>query len=384
MRDLFHPVDPTEIAVAATRDRRLFRKTERTAAFARLLPWETLNTLITSDALASGRVGMARQGRLLPLEMAGAAGRPKSGDWIAPDAIQNLCHQGLSLVLNNVEKQVPAIAAMNAMIERYLRCETITNAYASFNRDSAFQAHLDPHNVLILQLYGRKRWWCYGQRAPYPLEGRLFPNLEKMSAPEWEGVLEPGDILFVPRGDVHRAVVEDANSLHLTVTMTPPSGADLLTRLARTSLREELGRRYLPVHGDADARREHQEDLKTMAHRLVDSLDIDAFLAGADRARSPARPFNLGIAQSLEPATEVQPALRRRVELPEVDAAEIRVELGSAVVTLSAPERDVLAALIEADALTMEQLSAKLPAIDVYGAVAGLARKALVFLFAAV
>ena len=52
-------------------------------------------------------------------------------------------------------------------------------------------------------------------------------------------------------------------------------------------------------------------------------------------------------------------------------------------------ERDVrafvdklLAALLEADALTMEQLSAGLPGVDVYAAVMGLTCKAMVFLFA--
>ncbi len=381
LRNLFHPVDPAEIAEAASHGLRLYRKTERAEAFARLLPWETLNTLITSDALVSGRVSMARQGRSLPLEMAGAAGRPKNGDWIAPDAIQNLCHQGASLVLNGVERQAPGIAAMNAMIERYLRCETITNAYASFNLESAFRAHFDPHDVLILQLHGRKRWWCHGQIEQFPLKAKAFAN-EELPPPDWEGVLEPGDILFVPRGDVHRAQVEGANSLHLTVTMTPPSGADVLGQLARRSLREALGRRYLPVGADADLRRQHQEALKGMFHRLVDTFDIDDLLAELDRARAPASPFNLGLVQALEPGTEVQPALRRRLDLPEANGADVRVETAGAVVTLTAVERDVLAALLEADSLTMEQLSVRIPGADVYGAVAGLARKAMVFLFA--
>lgn len=380
MQNLFHPVDPAEIADAAMQSRRMYRKTERAAAFARLLPWETVNTLITADALVDGRVGMARQGRTLPLEMVGAVGRPKTGDWIAPEAIQNLCDQGASLVLNNVEKRVPAIAAMNAMVERYLRCNTITNAYVSFNRDSAFKAHFDPHNVLILQLHGRKRWWCYGQTERFPLDGSVFPNLEDLPAPEWEGVLEPGDILFVPRGDVHRAMVEDANALHLTVTMTPPTGSDVLAWLGRRSLTEKLGRQYLPIHSGADERLVHQEALRALFHRLVDSLDLDALLVDADRARAPARPFSLGLGQSLEPSTEVQPALRRRIQLPVANGVDVRVELGGVVVTLSAVECKVLALLLEADACTMLQLATMLPDADVYVAVAGLARKALVFL----
>lgn len=380
LRDFFHPVDPAEIADAAMMDHRLFRKTDRADGFARLLPWERLNTLITGEALMSGRITLARLGRPLPLEMASLPSRPKSGDWISPEAIHNLCQQGASLVINSIERQIPAIAAMNAMIERYLRCETITNAYVSFNRDSAFKAHYDPHNVLILQLHGRKRWWCYGQKDAYPLAGKTFAD-DQLPPPEWEGVLEPGDVLFVPRGDVHRACVEDANSVHLTVTMTPPCGADVFARLAQQALGAEGGRRYLRVLGNADTRQEDGAALRDLFHRLVDALDLDAFLADADRLRPAARPFNLGLLQSLSPETEVQPALRRRIDLPEVTAGDVRVMIGGATVTLNAAERDVLAALLAADALTVAGLEAALPGREVQAAVAGLARKSLVFLF---
>lgn len=380
LRDFFYPVDPAEIARAAMLDHRLFRKTARAESFARLLPWDGLNTLITGDSLMSGRISLARLGRPLPLEMVSLQSRPKGGEWVSPEAIHNLCHQGASLVFNSIERQIPAIAALNAMIERYFRCETITNAYVSFNRDSAFKAHFDPHNVLILQLYGRKRWWCYGQMDTYPLTGKTFAD-DQLPEAEWEGVLEPGDILFVPRGDVHRACVEDSNSVHLTVTMTPPCGADVFVRLAQQSLSEELGRRYLRVDGDAEARREDRDELRNLFHRMVDTIDIDAFLADADKMRAAARPFNLGLLQSLSPQTEVQPALRRRIDIPVAPAGDVHVMIGGATITLNAAERDVLVVLLAADALTVAELEARLPGLDVHGGVAGLARKSLVYLF---
>ena len=380
MRQFFHPVDPHEIIRAADVNVRLFRKTSRKDAFARLLPWDRLNTLFTADALASGRLSLARNGRTLPLEMAGVSRGAKGGEWLAPDAIQNLCHQGLSIVLNNVEKSVPEIAAMNAMVERHFRSDTITNAYASFNRDSAFKAHFDPHNVLILQLHGRKRWWCYGQLADLPIAAKAF-EAGDLPAPEWEGVLEPGDILFIPRGDVHRAMVEDANSLHLTVTITPPCGADVLEHLSRAALGDKLGLSYLPMSSGADGRRQFEADLKGFFHRLVDTLDVEVFLNDADRARQAFRPFNLGVSQALLPSTEVWPALRRRISLNESGGADVRVEIGGGIVTLSSCERNVLAALLDADVLTVAQLATTLPSSNVLEAVEKLARKSLVFLF---
>lgn len=368
LRDFFHPIDPAEIAAAVADPRRLVRTTERASAFARLLPWATLGTLITAEALRKGQVTIARQGRPLPLEMVGVGA---SG--LAPDAVQALCDQGASLVLDQVDKQVPAIAAMNAMIERYLRCDTHTNAYASFNRESAFKAHFDGHNVLILQLQGRKRWWCYGQKVRFPLKGQTFSTLEDLPPPEWEGVLEPGDMLYIPRGDVHRAMVEGPQSLHLTVTMVPPTGADVLTRLGQKLLHEEIGRAYLPVLGDAADRAAHQAALRAAFHQLVETFDIDAYLAEADRDRAPCRPFSLGLSQSISPDTRVQPAMRRRIPIAELEARH-----GA----LSDGERAVLALLLVEDSLTVQQLADRLPGHNTHSAVEALARRTLVFLFA--
>lgn len=366
LRDFFHPIDPTELTEAIAGGQRLFRTTDRAAAFARLLPWATLGTLITADSLQRGHVTVARQGRPVPLEMLGA-----SSGGLAPEAIQALCDQGASLVLNNIDGQVPAIAAMNAMVERHLRCDTHTNAYASFNRESAFKPHFDGHDVLILQLHGRKRWWCYGQKIRFPLKGQTFSAPEDLPPPEWEGVLEPGDMLYIPRGDIHRAMVEESHSLHLTVTMIPPTGADVLGWLGRKLLHQEIGRAYLPVLGDATDRAAHQTALRAAFKELVQSFDIEAFLAEADRDRAPCRPFSLGLSQSVNSATRVQPALRRRVPIAAVEA-----RCGA----LSAAERAVLELLLREDALSAHEVAEHLPGHDTHAAIETLARRALVFL----
>lgn len=366
--DFFHPIDPADIAEAARQECRLHRRTGRADAFSGLLPWDRLGTLITTEALRTGQVTIARQGRPLPVEMVSTG----TGA-LAPDAIQTLCAQGASLVLNGVERQVPAIAAMNAMVERHLRCNTHSNAYASFNRESAFKAHFDGHNVLILQLHGRKRWWCYGQAERYPMVGRTFADPEALPPAEWEDVLEPGDLLYLPRGDVHRAQVEGPGSLHLTVTMRPPTGADMMVWLGRALSNEDIGRQYLPVIGKAQDRSAHQAALRAAFHRLVDALDIDRFLAEADRERAAFRPFSLGLGHAIAPDMIVQPALRRRVPLTPGNGP-----YGA----YPEPERAVLALLLVEDALTVRQIAEALPAFDVFAAVEALARKALVFLFA--
>ena len=381
LRNLFHPIDPGEILGAADENRLLFRHTDRSEMFARLLPWATLNTLILSEKLLSGSMGFWRQGRKVPWKMLGLSARKPDGDWPTADLVQSLCDQGMSIVLNNIGDDVPAIAAMNAMVERYLRCNTHTNAYASFKHDSAFGAHYDSHNVLVLQLHGSKRWWSHGQVASFPQEGKVFRSLEELPPAEWEGVLEPGDILFLPRGHVHRATANDTYSVHLAIGLTPPNGEDVLKWLARQALASERARQYIPAHAAPRALNQHCDDLRAMLHQMADKLDLADFLADADLARAPARPLNLGLSQALALATHVQPALRRRIALPPVHHGEARLCLGDMKVTLTVGERDVLAKLLDEDAMSLAELAEALPETDVKAAVASLARKSLIFLF---
>ena len=381
LRERLHPCEPDELARAIRENRRQFWRAGGGGSFRDLLAWPTLTALITADALSGGTVRAMRRDRDLPLEMLTRAAGRAGQRTLVPEALQQACRQGLSLVVNEINEQVPAIAAMNAMLERHLRCNVLTNAYVSYEQEGAFSAHYDNHDVLILQVHGRKRWWCHGQVDPYPVRTRIFPTASSLPPAEWEGVLEPGDVLFVPRGDVHHAAAFEAEaSVHLTVTMLPPQGTDLLRWLGKRSESEELARRSIPAGSTADELAGWTEAYRQMLHAMVDATDLADFLADADRARAPVRPLNLAPPQAPLPTTVVQPSLRRRIPVP-AGAGDVALQLGPATVKLTEPEREVLARLLEHDSLTVEELSAALPATDVGAAVASLARKSLVFLF---
>jgi len=381
LRERLHPCEPDDLTQAIRENRRQFWRARGDGSFRDLLSWPTLTALITADALSGGTVRAMRRDRDLPLEMLTRASGRAGQRTLVPEALQQACRQGLSLVVNEINEQVPAIAAMNAMLERHLRCNVLTNAYVSYEQEGAFSAHYDNHDVLILQVHGRKRWWCHGQVDPYPVRTRIFPTASSLPPAEWEGVLEPGDVLFVPRGDVHHAAAFEAEaSVHLTVTMLPPQGIDLLRWLGKRAESEDLARRSIPACADAGELAGWTDAYRQMLHGMVDATDLADFLADADRARAPVRPLNLAPTQAPLPTTVVQPSLRRRVPVP-AGTEDVPLQLGPAVVKLSGPEREVLARLLEHDSLTVAELSAALPETDVGAAVASLARKSLVFLF---
>ena len=53
-----------------------------------------------------------------------------------------------------------------------------------------------------------------------------------LSDPVWEELIEPGDVLYVPRGEAHDAVGEVKPSVHLTFGILAPNGIDVLNWIA--------------------------------------------------------------------------------------------------------------------------------------------------------
>jgi hypothetical protein len=73
----------------------------------------------------------------------------------------------------------------------------------------------------------------------------------------WEGTLEDGDLLYIPRGWWHVALPLAEPTLHLTVGIHNRTGLDLLRWLAERMRASETFRRDLPRMSSAQVRAEH-------------------------------------------------------------------------------------------------------------------------------
>ena len=91
---------------------------------------------------------------------------------------------------------------------------------------------LFPQDVFILQLDGRKEWRLYDVPVKHPFMGHKVGRVPQGEPPAQAGrprmtlTLEPGDMLYMPRGLVHEAATTDAApSLHLTITADTQSAS---------------------------------------------------------------------------------------------------------------------------------------------------------------
>lgn len=368
---LLHPHEPEQLEQAIRRRERLYLPAGRADAFAGLLPWPVLNSIVTAKALSDGQIGLVRENRFLPLEMSTSLLPSSKYRERVSVSIHSLAEQGVSLVVNWIGRLVPEIEALNRIIERSLGCAVNTNAYVSFNKGSAFKAHWDDHDVLVLQVSGRKRWLLYGHPYDHPVKNAAFagPTFPDPGPVERELVMSPGDILFVPRGDVHKAVVEGESSVHLTIGLRPRLGHEAIAWLAREAQAEDaaLRRDILPIASpeELDAQ---EAALRASLHRLVDRLDIRRFIADDHAGREFEPALNLGFTTPLASDTLVRPALLRRVDLP---ADGGKIVLGDRQVSLTTDQARVLTAVLKAEIISVGDLAAGAAGIDDVPAVVG-------------
>ena len=109
-----------------------------------------------------------------------------------------------------------------AAMETFWKCSTGCNAYLTPPDSQGFSPHFDDIDAFVLQLEGKKLWKVYPPRSEREMLPRYSsPNFEQgeIGEPVLEAVLEPGDLLYMPRGTVHQACcVPGAHSLHVTIS----------------------------------------------------------------------------------------------------------------------------------------------------------------------
>jgi ribosomal protein L16 Arg81 hydroxylase len=161
--------------------------------------------------------------------------------------LRHVYAQGRTVVIMTMQRRWPTIAQLCRSLESVFHCPIHANLYLTPAGAQGFDAHFDTHEVLVLQLEGRKTWRLYGPTRTLPLVGERFNLPREQLGPVREIPLQPGDLLYVPRGHVHEAFTAEEASMHLTVGVNAYRWADLLHEaLAALTRTDERFREALP------------------------------------------------------------------------------------------------------------------------------------------
>ena len=223
--------------------------------FSALLPWDELNDILEWHRPSPQQLRLYQDGRQIDperfIDHQSAEPRLNAGSLIAA------LSQGASLVMDNIQSIVPRVAKLAAALQADFQAPTLVNLYAGWGRQKAFNLHWDAQEVFILQLSGRKHWQIHAPTHIHPLKDDPEPVPEPSGPPLWAGVLEDGDVLYMPRGYWHLVTPLDEPSLHLNFALEPPDSGDFLRWWIPRLLGHAELRQYLPLGSDTRVRQDY-------------------------------------------------------------------------------------------------------------------------------
>lgn len=256
--------------------------------------WAELNRLLCEHRLTPQQVRLSHHDKSSD-ELAFISQRPSiTGRQIYQidlTLLYSLIKDGASLVLDAVDEMSGPVREMCEVLGRKLECQFSTNAYATWGDTPGFGLHWDDHDLFVFQISGRKRWKLYQPTRHFPLprdvEGN-YPPTDKQLV--WDEVLNPGDVVYIPRGHWHDVRGLNEPTLHLTCGFANPNGIDFLGWIVDELRDNPVIRSDLPRFKSSAERLEH---VRRVRHAVVQKMQDEALNEFDEyhRAKNQARTY---------------------------------------------------------------------------------------------
>ncbi len=202
------------------------------------------------------------------------------------EKVAEVLRGGGTVRISRIDEKSNGLEPIVSDIERILGCEASISLYAGFgSAHHALPVHFDRHDVLIIQLEGKKAWEVFGfGNNPYPTQPSEEILSECPSEPTWSGELDKGEMLFLPRGSWHRAsVISDIPTLQISIAFHYTMLHELHIWLAKKLAQYPINNRHLldwSVADDAAFESEVRKALdEIVKHGFLDEYRKDRKLA---------------------------------------------------------------------------------------------------------
>ena len=228
--------------------------------FAEVMSWAKLGDILSQATIWSqASLQLILDKKPVPAASYCATAAGRDGGQVLrpdPDKVQDYLRRGATLIANDIDHLNPGLTAFAHMMEQALGGMVQGNLYLSSRRRQGFAAHFDTHDVYAVHVEGTKTWHVYEGRAADPIAHAMFRSYGQEHHDKAKGELlmdvhmEPGDLLYLPRGQYHDAIADEGGAVHIAFGLTYPIGLDVVTMLYERMMYEPIFRTNLPrLHG---------------------------------------------------------------------------------------------------------------------------------------
>jgi ribosomal protein L16 Arg81 hydroxylase len=193
---------------------------------------------------------------------------------IDPIEVLKFFERGNTIILEHMHKQQNGLRKLCEGLTQELGITFQTNLYMTPPLCQGFDLHYDTHDVFILQIHGRKRWFLQEPSFRLPLPGQIYAHNKCNDRAKGEQIIiEPGDLIYIPRGYLHSATSIDETSLHITLGVISRTWTDVIIEaVALACAKDPAFREGLPIELLGKDKEEAKERARFLFDELWDKL----------------------------------------------------------------------------------------------------------------
>jgi Cupin superfamily protein len=267
---------------------RLWRHFEEPAAspLAGLLDWSRLEDMLATMRVDPRRVALLKAGQAFAPEHYLTPSTGLGDRHILGSVIERELSDGATLMVGAIDEWIPALGHLAHDLESWLHTTVSANLYLADRDTPGLRLHWDDHDTFILQLAGRKRWTVHRPTIEHPLRDRgPTPPLPAPGDHVWQGVLDAGSRIYLPRGWWHLVEPIGERTAHVTVGWNQPDGLTLIGDLLDTLSREPVARQSVPYMQSDGELRAYLECLSSAVAKLLNPACVSETLRQRDARR---------------------------------------------------------------------------------------------------
>ena len=251
LTELLGPVDRDEFFATSWEQQPLVVRRGRPDHYARLLTLEDIDRLLFAQEQRYPSVRLAKVSSSFPsssfTETIPWGGSSFDGV-VRTDRLLAEYRAGATIIVDALHRAWKPITLLCKNLEAELNHPTQVNIYLTPPAAQGFGQHYDTHDAFILQIAGGKHWRIYESALRLPLSSQPWDPTRYEVGPLIEEVdLEPGDLIYIPRGFVHEAMTSDTQSLHVTLGINAYTWMDVFAEALNRCRQDARFRESLPV-----------------------------------------------------------------------------------------------------------------------------------------